>query len=388
MVITQDFFTTFYICHRKAYLLKDQIQSSEGIEADYKGFRLIAFADEEREENGNKIFILRRMSKNVRERHIIESSFLYFVLHLRGEDAQVKIEFLKGEKFVKPRDEFISMMIDAMKEVFESPSDPKPSFGYECKECPFYKECLDLSQKEEDLSLINGVGDKRKKVLIKAGFKDVDSLSNASPYEIAKYVGISLDEADSIVKQARSLKDHKPIMLKKVNLPYSDHEYFFDVEKDDEDLYLFGLLVDDTYHHFILSNDNWNEWFDFIKILSLYPNAPIYHYDRFDKDVMKKFGKISNTDLKFVLPRFVDLYSTVRNSVTMPVRFYSLKDVARSFGFNWRNKDFNGYNAMMALSKWRKEGDYSAMEELLNYNEDDCRALKVLKEALVSMKNG
>ncbi len=387
MDITQDFFTTFYVCHRKAYLFKDGIQSSTGIEADYKGFHLIAFADEEREGNG-KTYILRRMSKNVRERHIIESSFLYFVLHLRGEDAQVKIEFLKGEKVVKPRDEFVSMMIDVMKEVFENASPPDPSFGYECKECPFYKECLDLSQKEEDLSLINGVGEKRKKILIKAGFGDLKTLSNADPYEIAKYAGISLDEANSIVKQAKSLKDHRPIMLKKVILPHSDHEYFFDVEKDDEDLYLFGLLVDDTYHYFMLSNDNWKEWFDFIKVLSLYPNAPIYHYDRFDRDVIHKFGKISNTDLRNVLPRFVDLYSTIRSSVTMPVRFYSLKDVARNFGFNWRNKDFNGYNAMMALSKWRKEGDRAAMQELLNYNEDDCRALKVLKEALTGMENG
>lgn len=387
MIITQDLFTTFYVCPRKAYLIKDQIQDlANGIEADYKEIHLVAFSDEQREENGRKTFILRRMSKNIRERHIMESSFLYFVLHLKGEDSQVNIEFLRGEKNMKPRDELISAIIDNIREVFQKGYPPSPSFGYECKGCPFYKECFSLSEREDDLSLINGIGNKRKRILIKAGFRNIDSLSNANPKEISAYVGISLNEAYAIVKQAKAIKDRKPILMKNVTLPFSEHEYFFDVEKDDEDLYLFGLLVDDTYYHFILSNEDWKEWFDFMNILLKYPNDPVYHYDKFDKDVIQKFGKISNTDLKNVLPRFIDLYSTIRGALTMPVRFYSLKDVAKNFGFEWRNKDFNGYNAMIALSKWKESKDISTMQNVLDYNEDDCRALKTLKAALVKMK--
>ncbi len=389
MTIDQTLLTTFYLCHRKAYFLRNEIhQGALNFEVDYDQIHLVAFADEMIDDGNNKILILNRMSKSVRERHIIEAAFLSFVMNLRGEKSEIIVNFLNGQKKIKPRDDLISMLINSIKEIFEKSSPPEPVFSYACKGCQFYKECVEISSKAEDISMINGIGEKRKKALLKAGFTDLKSISTADPKIIASYAGIELKEANAIVKQASAISKFQLILIEKPNLPKSDHEYFFDVEKSDEELYLFGVLFEGEYHSFILDIDDWqSSWDEFLKFISKYPSAPIYHYDRFDKDVIQKFSKISGIKNEDLLKRFVDLYSTVRKSLAVPVRFYSLKDVAGIFGFKWKNPNFNGYNAMLALGEWKSTKDQSIMKAVLEYNEDDCRALEVLRKKLVEMSN-
>ncbi|MGC9218438.1 MAG: TM0106 family RecB-like putative nuclease [Athalassotoga sp.] len=390
MTIDQMLLTIFYLCHRKAYLLRNEIHQTGNLsfEADYGEIHLVAFADEMIDDGKNKTLILNRTSKSVRERHTIESAFLSFVMELRGEKSEVVVNFLNGQKKIKSHDELILMMINSMKESFEKPSPPNPVFSYACKGCPFYPECIEISSKTEDISLINGIGEKRKKTLLKAGFTDLKSISNANPQMIASYTGIELKEANAIVKQATAISKFQLILIEKPDLPKSDHEYFFDVEKSDKELYLFGVFHEGTYHSFIIDTDDWeSSWKAFLEFISKYPSAPIYHYDRFDKDVIQKFANISKTKSEDLLKRFVDLYSTVRKSLAIPVKFYSLKDVAGILGFKWKNPNFKGYDAMLALGKWKRTKDQSIMKEVLEYNEDDCKALKVLKERLVEMIN-
>lgn len=385
MIVDQELLTTFYLCHRKAYLLKKEIHKT-GIfkfEADYDGIHLVAFSDEMIDDGKSKILILNRMSKTVRERHIIEAAFLSFVMNLRGEQSEVVVIFLNGQKIIKPRHELVSMMINSIKEDLEKPSPADPVFSYACKGCPFYDECLKISSNMKDISLINGIGEKRKSTLLKAGFTDIESVSVADPKLIASYTGIEFKEANVLVKQAKAISTSKAILIEKPNLPKSDHEYFFDVEKSDKELYLFGVFHEDTYYNFILDIDDWeNSWKKFLEFISQYPDAPIYHYDRFDRDVIQKFAALSNIESKELIKRFVDLYAIVRRSLAMPIRFYSLKDVAGSFGFKWKNPTFKGYDAMIALGEWNKTKDQSIMDEVLKYNEDDCLALKILKEKL------
>lgn len=384
MIIDQELLTTFYLCHRKAYLLKDDLHKKGTLkfETYYNEVQLVAFANEIVDDQNGKLVIIERTSKSVRERHIIEAAFLSFILNLKGERMEVAIKFFKGLKIIKPRNELISMMINSMKETFQRESSPSPSFSYACKECPFYDECLKISSNMKDISLINGIGEKRKNTLLKAGFTDIESIANADPKLIASYTGIEFKEANIIVKQAMAISTSKSILIEKPDFPKSDHEYFFDVEKGEEELYLLGVFHEGKYHSFILDVDDWqNPWKKFLEFISEH-RSPIYHYDRFDRDVIQKFADLSDMESKELVKRFVDLYAVVRRSLAMPVRFYSLKDVAGSFGFKWENPNFKGYDAMIALGEWKKTKDQSIMEEILKYNKDDCVALKILKEKL------
>jgi len=389
MTIDQELITTFYLCHRKAYLLKDKLSRAEGdiiFETDYDGVHLVAKANEISQRDGKEFAILNRPSKSVRERHIIEASFLLFIITLSEKDTGVLVRIFNGEKKINPRPQIITSMIKNIKQTLESDRAPAPTFSYACKDCPFYKECLSITNNSEDLSLINGIGMKRKLTLERAGFKDIEALSDADPKIISAYTGISMKEAEKITKQAKAISKSECIIIEKPMIPKTSTGYFFDVEKSDSDLYLLGIIRDGVYHHFLLDEELWEtQWEEFLNFVLENPDEPIYHYDRFDRDVVRKFASLSKMDSKLLMKRFIDLYETVTRCLALPVRFYSLKDVAGIFGFKWRSKDFKGYEAMIALSEWKKSRDPSIMDQLLTYNEDDCKALQVLKDGILSL---
>ncbi len=391
MIIDEQLLTTFYLCHRKACLLKEEIAKSDRLgitfEADFMGSHLVTKADEIlKKKDGQSIAILNRPSKRIRERHIIEAAFLSFILDLNENPMDVYVRILNDEKKINPRSDLISSMIRNLSEIIKYPVIPDPTFSYACKDCPFYKECIDIAIKSGDISLINGVGGKRREALRKAGFSDLKDLSSADPKLISIYADINLKEATKMIKQAQAILKYQPILIERPLLPASNGGYFFDVEKSDGDLYLLGVIHKGIYHHFLLDEDEWKEpWKEFLKFIFEHPQESVYHYDRFDREVIKKFGYLSNMDnkaLKILTNRFVDLYSIVTESFALPIRFYSLKEVAGIFGFEWREKDFRGYEAMMTLSEWKRSREQSLMDQILMYNEDDCRALQVLRNGI------
>ncbi len=390
MIIDQNILTSFIVCQRKAYLSKDdgkgeKTEKDLEFTAEHSGIKIIARADERVEIEGESLLVIDRQSKNLKERHRIEAAYLSFVLSSLGLGSAVGVKLIEETRKLYPRTERIPALLEEMKRVFGQSEPPEPSFSYACRGCPFYKDCVAVASKTGDISMVNRIGDGRKQALMKAGYVDIETLSKADPEAIAKYTGINSREASRIVLQARAISTSEWMVIKKPEIPDTDSGFFFDVEKSDESLYLFGIVADGVYRHFILNveENEWEEgWKGFIDLIETHPNAPIYHYDKFDREVVAHFGELSGTDVKDILDRLVDLYAVVTQSIVLPVRFYSLKDVANTLGFRWREEGINGYEAMLVLSAWGKNKDGVTLNKILRYNEDDCRALIVVKDRL------
>ncbi len=61
-----------------------------------------------------------------------------------------------------------------------------------------------------------------------------------------------------------------------------------------------------------------------------------------------------------------------------------LKDVAAFLGFRWRHDDMNALDAIAYYLKYQTEPDTyrNKIQEIIDYNEDDCRATKRIKDWL------
>ncbi len=388
--IDQVLLRNFILCPRKSFLSRKNInhmQDELTFVAEYEGLRLWAKADKIVEMDGKSAALISRSSKSVRERHKIELAYLAFVLFLNDKRLVVGIELLTGTKRIYPRIERISPILLKMKRVLKSSIPPEPTFSYACRNCPFHRECVEYAAQKGDISMINGVGERRKYALEKAGYLTVKDISEADPELISRYTGVPFKEAERIVKQAESIKTSHWFALEKINLSSNEYEYFFDVEKGENEIYLLGVVAKvgekSTYKYFIMGKKWRKTWKDFLSFINTYPSAPIYHYDVFDRNVVNKFETKFKANTESIIERFVDLYKTVTHSLVLPVRFYSLKDVARIVGFKWRVKDFNGYKAMLTLSKWEKSQDPEILKKIVTYNEDDCRALMAIKEKMI-----
>jgi uncharacterized protein len=173
-------------------------------------------------------------------------------------------------------------------------------------------------------------------------------------------------------------------------------ELYFDIEAE-PDLqldYLLGVLVIDrhtqteTFHPLLAEHpdDEASIWQQFLELVSLYPDAPIFHFSDYEVETVKRLAKLYNPpprQLKPLFSRFVDVHQGVMKTVTLPVESYSLKHLARWLGFEWRDPGVTGSQCVCLYDQWLKTGDRSLLDVILRYNEDDCRATYHLKNWLV-----
>jgi predicted RecB family nuclease len=88
----------------------------------------------------------------------------------------------------------------------------------------------------------------------------------------------------------------------------------------------------------------------------------------------------------FELPRAVDLYGDVVLKATeWPTRDHSIKTLAKYLGFMWRDTHPSGAASVEWFDRWCRERHPEIRQRILDYNEDDCRATRVLLDGIRSL---
>ena len=72
----------------------------------------------------------------------------------------------------------------------------------------------------------------------------------------------------------------------------------------------------------------------------------------------------------------------VLKATEWPTRDLSIKTLARYLGFAWRDIHPSGAASIEWFHRWIETGDPAVRQRILDYNEDDCRATRVLRDAL------
>ena len=79
----------------------------------------------------------------------------------------------------------------------------------------------------------------------------------------------------------------------------------------------------------------------------------------------------------------VDLYyDVVKAKTEWPTRDYSIKTLASYLGFKWRDKEPSGAASIEWYHRWVESGDTAIRQRILDYNEDDCIAMRVLLDSI------
>jgi len=88
----------------------------------------------------------------------------------------------------------------------------------------------------------------------------------------------------------------------------------------------------------------------------------------------------------FEPPRAVDLYGDVVLKATeWPTRDHSIKTLAKYLGFTWRDGHPSGAASVEWFDRWCRERHPDIRQRILDYNEDDCRATRVLLDGIRSL---
>jgi uncharacterized protein len=268
-----------------------------------------------------------------------------------------------------------------------------------CNLCQWYSHCYGVAQAEKHLSLVPGVTPSRYQQLKAIGVTTLASLAEISPQQLNKT--LDKEVIKQLQQQALAIRENRPLGKNSpaslVNYLISDNiELYFDIEAEPErELdYLLGVLLvnrqtkTERFYSFLAEfpEQEGEIWQEFLDLVNLYPQAPIFHYSDYEVETVKRLAKLYHTpreQQQALLCRFRDLHHYVINAVIFPVESYSLKSLANWLGFQWRNPGASGDQSVYWYDLWLTNRDRQLLELIINYNEDDCRATRHLKDWLV-----
>ncbi|MEI6442460.1 MAG: TM0106 family RecB-like putative nuclease [Nostocales cyanobacterium ELA583] len=312
----------------------------------------------------------------------------------------------KDKTYLVDLDRWTPQMLDILYEytqVIESAEAPEIFISRQkCNLCPWYNYCHAIAQSQEHLSLLPGVTPIRYTQLQNLAITTLESLAHTHPSTLENLIGFDSHVAAKLVVQAQSVYSQQPLILDhSFSLEYltftAPIELYFDIEaQPDLNLnYLLGVLVVDRlanteqFYAFLAETPEQEPliWQQFLNLVNQYPQAPIYHFCAYEVDTVKRLGKMYRTPSSQIHPllnRFIDIYEQLIESVALPIDSYALKTIARWLGFEWREQAANGAKCIYWYDKWLETGDRTLLSIIQDYNEDDCRATRTVKDWLVS----
>ena len=123
-------------------------------------------------------------------------------------------------------------------------------------------------------------------------------------------------------------------------------------------------------------DDNLSEFLQWANSLD---DPVFYHWHHYERTHLKKMVENYGVDPQLaagVLDRLEDLSPWATKGYAFPAYGESLKAIAKSLGFSWRQDDVTGVGSMALYMQYVESGsaDAATKEKIIVYNEDDCFA--------------
>ena len=190
-------------------------------------------------------------------------------------------------------------------------------------------------------------------------------------------------------------------------LPAADTELFFDIEtfpmKDF--CYLHGFVVrqngdvsTERFYSFFaeeLSADAERSAFQAAwSFMREHASAAVYVYSSFERTTYKKLAakypevcSVAEVEAFFAGSLVKDLYTdVVRSGSEWPTMSFAIKSIAKFLGFEWRDTHPSGAASIEWFHRYSQTKDPELRQRILDYNEDDCRAMRVLVDAIKQLE--
>ena len=292
------------------------------------------------------------------------------------------------------------------------PALVEPIFTAECDACPWLEYCRSITDLNTASAHITTgrLSIREWKALAKLGVTTLDDLAaldSTDPDFQARYlpeipnVGNPQVRIGEAVRRAGMLQAGRMLELntsRPVAIPRADLEIDLDAEWDPSGrVYLWGALVNTpntapVYRAFVTWDplDEHSEralatelttWLgsQIDAAFAQGHTVSIYHYSHPEPSHL---SRILGTDAADVIEQLVDLLPYMRTNY-FAANGLSLKHVAPEFGHTWRDADPGGAQSQTWLATARTTTDpdhQAARTRLLDYNEDDTRATKAIRE--------
>ena len=343
------------------------------------------------------------------ERMDISGGRVPFVWDIHNQEVVYDLDALQGKRNPASLWSVYEDVLGQVETIAGGRGKTLAAYSSRCKLCHWRTVCLKAVTATKDLTLIPELGRSTRDSMLPY-LKDITELACADVSTLIKGKKSVIPRVgpDTLIKfQARAqlqLKaGSKPYCKKALSLPASPLEIFFDIETDP--------MRDVCYlHGFVERRDNDSKTEKYVAFFADNPTAEeekrafgeaweyiracrpcvIYYYSKYERTIWRKLQQkypdvvtAEEIEEMFAPEYAVDLYyDVVRPKTEWPTRDYSIKTLATHLGFSWRDTDPSGASSIEWYHRWVETGDDDIRRRILQYNEDDCIATRVLLDGI------
>ncbi len=336
------------------------------------------------------------------------------ILDIEGKRVEYDLNLPRNKRDKRSWWEVYQTKKDEVYALIQNRVRNNPALFSGCKMCDHIEACTAWCEKYRDLSLVYKLGRSYRDTIVEdTNIKTIDDLAKANVDELLKekeekggdfLKGIGEGRLLPFIRRAQYLTSGATgvKILNPIKLPEKKIELYFDIEADPTQnfVYLHGVAENKdgnvVYKAFVANELNakgerqaWKDFWDYIRSLPK-DEFSVYHYGVYERvtnnQLLTKYPDVvtrEELDNFFQSENTVDLYRIVDRDTDWPLKSYSLKPIAQSLGFKWRDVHPSGAASIMWYNEWLRTKDPDGMKRILEYNEDDCLATFVLKKYLV-----
>ena len=336
-----------------------------------------------------------------------------FVWDVHGDEVPYELQNPRGTRPPTMWEEYQSALAD-VRAIAHAEGVTDPALCAQCKLCHWRSHCRASLVASDDLTLIPELGRSRREKLL-PHFASVKELAAA---DLAMLVvgGKSLVSgvgAPTLLRfHARAClqttPDAQPYFTEDVILPPDGLELFFDVETDPmrDICYLHGFIErrdgdsDNEKYVFFMADSPTTEaekgafaraW-EYICDSGF---TALYFYSPYERTTLKRLASRfpdvaaqGDVEALFARNEALDLYHDLaRSKMEWPTNDLSIKTLASFFDFSWRDTDPSGASSIQWYHEWAETGDSGLRTRILEYNEDDCRAMRFLVDGARALRS-
>ena len=305
----------------------------------------------------------------------------------------------------------------------EHPADAYPAEIGHCSICRWTEMCADQRDADDYLGIVAGIRGSHVEKLAKSGITTIAALAAASDDQrpsgmtATSFAKLRAQAAlQHKQRQAQAAKlageptyfydllDHDPKSGFEQLPPPDPGDVYFDMEGDplyspERGLeYLFGVyLRGEGYKAFwarTLAEERsaFEQFMDFIaERRERYPGMHVYHYAPYETVALRRLMGVYGTrevELDTLLrgDAFIDLYAVVRQAVRISQPSYSIKKLEPFYGMERHTDVKRGDDSIVMFETWVANGDQTILDDIEQYNNDDCRSTMLLHDWLLERR--
>lgn len=284
----------------------------------------------------------------------------------------------------------VALLLEELRGQFHATAEGRLRLNQHCAICEFQSHCRAAATKADDLSLLGGMTEKEIAAQNHKGIFTVNQLSytfrHRKPSKRAKHPS----KPHHFALQALSLRTKKVHIHGTPVLPAGETEVYFDIEglPGEDYYYLIGAAVvqgGQVCHHAFWAEGKSEQtaiFSQFADLVAQLPNCKLFHFGRYDIEAVHQVASEADAPLKAPIERLAsestNVLSLVHSHIYFPTYSNALKELASFLGFQWTESQASGIQAVIWRERWERTHDPLLKEKLIQYNREDCLALKLV----------